>query len=209
MSGRLERAAAFFIAPAEAQRGVAAVPVPPAARAVVLGVPADVAPLAAAVALALRAPTGLVAVWHTDGAIASGLATRSAARLAARLSARDLPAVARGRLAWLALSEDPGEAATAVRSASAIVEGPLVTALGGARAPELEALVGEHDIAVVAAAPDRPLARAALAGLAARGVDAVACPPLRRGLRRRLALAGCVGPRMAPLGAAVTVGEDA
>ena len=209
MSGRLERAAAFFIAPAEAPARLAAAPVPPAARAVVLGAPPAVAPLAAAVALALRAPSGLVAVWHAEGAAAPGFSTRSAARLAARLSARDLPAVARGRLAWLALPDDPDEAATAVRRASAVVDGPLVTALGGARPPALEALVGEHDLAVVAADPETALARAAIAGLTARGVEAVACPPLRRGPRHRAALAGLAGPRLRSLGTALTAVEDA
>ncbi len=209
MSDRLARAAAFFVAPAEAPARLAAAPMPPAARAVVLGAPSDVAPLAAAVALALRAPSGLVAVWHAEGATAPGLSTRSAARLAARLSARDLPAVARGRVAWLALPDDPDEVATAVRRASAVVEGPLVTALGGARPPALEELVGEHDLAVVAADPETALARAALAGLAARGVEAVACPPLRRGLSRRTALAGLAAPRLRSLGTALTAAEDA
>jgi hypothetical protein len=208
MSGRLERAAAFFIAPAEAAARPVAAPVSPAARAIVLGVPAAVAPLAASLALSLRAPSGVVALWHTEGATGPGLSTRSAARLAARLSARDLPAVARGRLAWLALPDDPGDAATAVRRASAVVDGPLVTALGGARPPALEQLVGEHDLALVAAAPDTALARAALAGLAARGVEAVASAPLRRGLRRRAALAGFAAPRLT-LGAALAAVEDA
>jgi hypothetical protein len=208
MSGRLERAASFFIAPAEAPTRAAAAPVPPAVRAVVLGAPGDVAPLAAAVALALRTP-GLVALWHAEGAAAPGLSIRAAARLAARLSARDLPAVARGRLAWLALPADPDEAAVAVRRASAVVDGPLVTALGGARPPALEELVGEHDLAVVAADPDTALARAALAGLAARGVEAVACPPLRRGLSRRAARAGLTAPRLKPLGIVLTAVEDA
>jgi hypothetical protein len=210
MSGRLERAAAFFIAPAEAPARPAAAPVPPAARAVVLGAPREVAALASAVALALRAPTGLVALWQADGgATAPGISSRAAARLAARLSARDLPAIARGRLAWLPLPDDPGAAAIAVRTASAAVDGPLVTALGGARPPALEALVGEHDLAVVAAAPDTALARAALAGLAARGVEAVACPPLRGGLRRRAALAGLTAPRPTPLATALAAVGDA
>ena len=65
---------------------------------------------------------------------------RAAARLAARLSAHGLPARARGRLAWLALPAEPDAAAAAVRRASAIVEGPLVSALAGARPAELEAL---------------------------------------------------------------------
>ena len=207
MSGPLERAARLFIAPAEAPARPAAAAVPPVARAVVLGAPGDVAPLAAAVALALR-PPGLVALWHAEGATAPGLSTRAAARLAARLSARDLPAVARGRLAWLALPDDPDEAAAAVRHASAIVDGPLVTALAGARPPALEDLVAEHDLAVVAADPDTALARAAHAGLAARGVEALACPPLRRGLSRRAARAGLTAPRLRPLGTALIAVED-
>jgi len=205
VSGRLERAAAFFIAPAEAPARPAAAPMPPAARAVVLGAAGDVAPVAAAVALALR-PPGLVALWRAEGAPAPGLSTRAAARLAARLSARDLPAVARGRLAWLALPDDPDEAAVAVRRASAIVDGPLVTALAGARPPALDELVGEHDLAVVAADPDTALARVAHAGLTARGVQALACPPLRRGLSRRAARAGLAAPRLRPLGT-VLAGE--
>lgn len=202
---RLDRAAAWFITPATQPPTPAVAPFPPAARIVVLGIPPDVAPLAAAVALSLRARPGLVALWPADRPIDRGAATRSAARLAARLAARAVPAVARGRLAWLALPDEPNAAADAVRAASAIVDGPLVTGLAGARPSELEALVAEHDLAVVAAGLDTPLARAALAGLAARGVDAIACPPPRGGPPRRLALAGLAAPRLAPpLGSAAT-----
>ena len=158
-------------------------------RAVVLGAPGDVVALAAAVALALG-PPGLVALWNAGREPTAGVATRHAARLAARLAARDLPAVARGRLAWLGLPDDPAEAAAAVRRASAVVDGPLVTALAGARPAALEDLVAEHDLAVVAADPESALARAAVARLAARGIDARACRPLRRGLPRTIALAG-------------------
>jgi hypothetical protein len=66
----------------------------------------------------------------------------------------------------------------------------VITALAGARPPELEDLVAEHDVAIVAADPAGPLARTALARLAARGIDARACRPLRRGLPRAIALAG-------------------
>jgi hypothetical protein len=189
MSGRLERAAAFFIAPAAAAAPDGAVVAPPAARAVVLGAAGDVVPLAAAVALALG-PPALVALWNADGTPPAAPATRAAARLAARLAARDLPAVARGRLAWLAVPGQAAAAAAAVRRASGLVEGPLVTALAGARPDVLEDLVAEHDLAIVAADPAGPLARAALAGLTARGVDARACRPFRRGLPRTIALAG-------------------
>jgi hypothetical protein len=189
VSGRLERMAAFFIAPAEVGASAEAAAVPPAARAVVVGAGGDVVPLAAAVALALR-PPGVVAVWGADRVPAAAVATRAAARLAARLVARDLPAAARGRLAWLRLPDDPAAAAAAVRRASALVDGPLVTALAGARPPALEDLIPEHDLAVVAAEPDTALARAALARLTTQGVDARACRPLRRGLPRAVALAG-------------------
>jgi hypothetical protein len=189
VSGRLERVAAFFVAPAGAGASAEAVAAPPAARAIVLGAAGDVVPLAAAAALALH-PPGLVAVWGADRAPAAGVATRAAARLVARLAPRGLPAAARGRLAWLGLPDDPDEAAAAVRRASALVDGPLVTALAGVRPPALEDLIAEHDLAVVAADPETALARAALARLAARGVDARACRPLRRGLPRTIALAG-------------------
>jgi hypothetical protein len=121
-----------------------------------------------------------------------GAATRAAARLAGRLD----PAVARGRLAWLALPGDASEAAAAVRRVAAVVDGPLVTALAGPRPPELDRLVAEHDLAVLAADPAASLARAALAALAGQGVPAMVWPPLRRGPRRALALAGLAAPRL-------------
>jgi hypothetical protein len=189
MTGRLERALELFIAPATAAPPAEAVAAPPAARAAVLGAAGEVVPLAAAVALALG-PPALVALWNADRAPSAGLATRAAARLAARLLARDLPAVARGRLAWVALPTEAGAAAAAVRRASAAVDGPLVTALAGARPPALEDLVAEHDLAIFAADPSGVLARAAVARLAARGIDARACRPIRRGLPRTIALAG-------------------
>jgi hypothetical protein len=143
-----------------------------------------------------------------------GAATPSASRLAARLTARNLPAVARGRLVWLTLPSEPAAVATAVRRTAAVVDGPLVTALAGARPPVLDELVGEHDLAVVGAEPATPLARATLAALSDRGVRAVACRAPRCGLPRALALAGLATPRLeAPdtrgtLGVAAVVGED-
>ena len=213
MTGALARAAAFFVAPAAAADAVATATVPIAARAVVLGAPPDAAPLAAALALALRAadraPAALVASWSAGDAIARGAATPAAARLAAALARRELAAVARGRLAWLPLPREPLEAAAAVRRAAALVDGPLVTALAGARPVELDDLVAEHDLAVVAADPETPLARAALASLAARGIDARASRPLRRGIPRALALAGLAAPRLDPSVVAGPRREDA
>jgi hypothetical protein len=202
MSGVLGRAAEFFLAPAAAEPRVATAVVPPAVRAVVLGARPDAVPLAAALALSLRAAgrtrTAVVAVWDADGLVAlhRGLASRPAAELAARLAARELAAVARGRLVWLQAPPEAAVAAEAVRRASGVVEGPLVTALTGARPAELDDLVAEHDLAIVVAAPETALARAALAGLDDRGIAATAREPLGRGIPRTLALAGLTGPRL-------------
>ena len=213
MSGGLARAAAFFVAPAAAADTGATGTVPVAARVVVLGAPPDAAPLAAAIALALRAadraPAALVALWSARGTIAHGAAMPAAARLAASLARRELPAVARGRLAWLPLEREPLAAADAVRRAAALVDGPLVTAIAGARPAELEELVAEHDLAIVAVEPETALARAALATLAARGIDARACRPPRRGIPRALALGGVVAPRFDPAVLAGPRREDA
>ena len=195
--GWLERTAEFFVAPAAERAPRRAIP--PAARAVVVGAPEVVAAAAAGIALALRkpdaSPVALVALWQ-GGPPPAGMATRTAAQLATRVGAGELPTVARGRLAWLSLPDDPVAAAGAVRRASALVARPFVTALAGARPPELETLVAEHDLAVVVAEPETALACAALAALGARGVPAVAVPPLGRGLARTLALAGVTGPRL-------------
>jgi hypothetical protein len=204
MSGVLARAAELLVAPTAAE-SVEPDALPPSVRAVVLGSPAEVVPLGAALALSLRAAdraaAAIVAEWRDGGGadVAASAATRAAARLAARLAARELVAVPRGRLVRLSLPADPSEAVAAVRRASAVVDAPFVTALGGARADALEELVAEHDLAVVAADPQSALARAALARLAARGIAASACPPLRRGLPRALALAGLSAPGIEPL----------
>jgi hypothetical protein len=193
MTGALGRVAAFLVEPASPVAGAA---LPAACRAAVLGRPRDVAPLAAAVALTLRAadgrPAAFVAAWGAAPP-AAGPAVRAAKRLAA--AAAD-GAAARGRLAWLALPLEPARAVDALVEAAAVVDAPLVTALGGARPPALEALVGGHDLVVVAAAPNTQLAEAAIARLTERGVPAVACRPLARGAARALATAGLAAPRL-------------
>ena len=201
MTGLLDRAADFFLAPeAPASRPVATVP--DATRTVVVGTRRDALPLAAAVALVLRvadrAAAAVVAVWVGGGARPSprGPAMPAASRLAARLSGRQLPAVASGRLVWLRLPLDPHGAATAVRRAVATVDGPVVTALAAARPAALDDLVADHDLVIVAADPATPLARAALARLT--GCSGLACRPLPRGPGRALALAGLVAPRIDP-----------
>lgn len=219
MSGVLQRAVGWFLAPPAVRPQSAAV-MPPAARAVVLGSPADAVPLAAAVALSLRAaagsPAAVVAVWSPDDvaragsppAVSPAAATRAASRLAQRLAAHGPEAVARGRLVWLALSAEPQAAAGGVRRASAIVEDPLVTAVTGPRPAELDELVAEHDVVVVAGDPESALARAALARLTDRGIAARACRPLGRGLPRALALAGVAATRLAIGGTLVAAPGD-
>jgi hypothetical protein len=214
------RAAAFFLAPAESSSERPTANVPAETRAVALGSPRDTIPLAAALALTFRAaertPTALVAAWGAQepaaispsgaqaaAAISSprrrgGFAAPAAARLAARLGRRELPAAARGRLVWLPLPDEPSAAATALRSAAAVVEGPVVTALAGPRPAVLEPVVEEHDLVIVAAEPGTALAEAALAALADRSVSAIACRPLPRGPARALALAGLAAPRLDP-----------
>jgi hypothetical protein len=206
VSGRLDRALSFFLAPAAPAEPVRAVALPPAARVVVIGTPRDVVAVAAAAVLDGPAP-GVVALWRGERAPTAGVATRAAARLATALSNHELPTVARGRLAWLTLPDEPDRAATAVRHASALVPGPFVTALAGARPQELERLIAEHDLAIVAAPPDTALARAALAGFRTHGMPATAVAPLGRGLARTLALAGITAPRLDAPRAAATVRE--
>jgi hypothetical protein len=205
VTGLIERAAGFLLVTEQPAAGPVTAAVPAEARAVVLGAVRDAPPVAAALALTLRAaegvPAALVAVWRAGGDAepASGAAAmRAASRLAARLSRRELPAAARGRLAWLHLPPEPDAAAAALRRAMSAVDGPVVTALAGARPAALEPLVDDHDLVVVASDPGAPLAAAALAGLGERGVSVLACRPLPRGPSRALALAGLVAPRLDP-----------
>jgi len=231
MSGLLERAARFLLAPAPptdpfepppaapadhdgsasgahdpssarsgTPRAAIAAALPAAPRVAVLGAVQDTRPLAASLALVLRAtdraPSGLVAVWGGGAPLVRGVATRATARLVARLSVRDLEAVARGRLAWLELPPDPAGASATLHAAAAVVDGPVITALAGPRPPALEPLIDDHDLAVVAADPGSALASAALGTLAGRRAPAVACRPVPRGLASALAMAGLLSPRL-------------
>jgi hypothetical protein len=205
MSAALERVAAVFVTPAAAEdRGQ---PAAPAARwtprAAVLGAPGEAPPVAAVLAGALRArcgaPAAAVALWAprtatggNDRPLVAGPATPAASRLAGRLCECGLPAVPRGRLAWLALPDDAPAAAGTARSAAAALEPPLVLSLSGPRTDPLEEVLREQDLLVVVTRePDGPLARAAIA---AAPVPAVATRPLP-GPARLLALAGLTGAR--------------
>jgi hypothetical protein len=216
VSGALDRLAGFLV---ESPAPAATESLPAACRAAVLGATADVVPLAAALALTLRAadrrPAALVALWGTAPP-SPAPAVRAAARLAAAVKpfAATSPsnegrgetgsppsaaayAVARGRLAWLGLPAEPALAVDALVGAAAVVDAPLVTALAGARPAALDDLVAGHDLVVVAAAPGTPLADTAIARLAERGVPAIACRAPVRGIVRTLAVGGWAAPRVA------------
>jgi hypothetical protein len=206
MTGLVDRAVDFLVVPSHGPNGAVTTTVPVGARAVVLGLEHDAPALAAALALTLRAaaraPTALVAVWHADdrrtASTTVGAATPSASKLAARLGRRDLTTAARGRLVWVVLPHEPAAAATALHHAAAAVDCPTVTALVGPRPPAFEAVVDEHDLVAVAADPGSPLAAAAQAALADRCLSVLPCRPIPRGLRRALALAGLLAPRLDP-----------
>jgi hypothetical protein len=205
VTGGLERVAAFLVEPAAQAAGTASLPA--ACRAAVLGAVGDVRPLAAALALTLRAadrrPAALVALWGVPPP-GGAPAVRAAAKLAAAVkpfgpadgSAPTDGAIARGRLAWLGLPAEPELAVEALVGAAAVVDAPLVTALAGVRPAALDALVAGHDLVVAAAVPGSPLAETAIERLAERGVPAVACRPPSRGVASGLALAGWVAPRL-------------
>jgi len=173
-------------------------------RAAVLGAAADAVPLGALLANALRSsagrPTVALGVWApgTRSTVRAGPATFAASRLAARLSARGLPAVARGRLAWLALDAHPVAATVVARRTSGALEVPLVLVLAAPRWDVVEGLLSEQDLVVFACAePDGPLARLAVAGCAGA---ALACAPPPPGPSRWLARTGAAGGRALPPG---------
>jgi hypothetical protein len=188
MSGLLERAAAAFSPPVSALD-------PPrfAPRAVVLGRPGEAVPVGAALAGGLReqyrAAGALFAVFPSSGPPRAALATPAASRLAARLQARGLDAVARGRLAWLALG--PDDLALAARAAAA-VEVPSVLAVTGPRTGATDALLAEQDLVVLVVGPDAEpgLEALALAGLSGCPATVVVQRPLDAPGARPAAMAG-------------------
>ena len=190
-------------APAAAGRAAKATPATRAPlRAAVLGPAVESVPLGALLANALRAaagaPAAALALWIPGATPAGGggPAGLAASRLAARLSARDLPATARGRLAWVALEAHPVAAAVAARRAAGALELPLVTVLAGPRCDVVEGLLADQDLVVIAATdPEGPLARLAVAGCVA---PSVACAPPTAGPPRWVARSGFAGTRRLP-----------
>lgn len=160
------------------------------------GEPGLGAVLGLALARESRAPAVLVLGWHTWAPAHSALpAAPAGRRLARALRLRELPARASGRLVWVGLPPDDGEAASAVsRAVAAAPAGmPVVIALGGPRGAALDAFLAEADLVVVPAADDDPRGRAALAGAAAVSDRAVSWAQAPGPPWRRLAHAGLWG----------------
>lgn len=197
MSDLLARAASYFLAPAGSAADEAIGPPRFAPRAIVLGKAAGSLPVAAALANELRARSrarcALVAVWASGaGPPRPGPAVPAARRLVEKLAARGIPAGPRGRLAWLALPADPGQAAATIGRVAAAVDVPVVVAATGPRCGALDELLDDHDLIVVVppARGNETVAELALASLGTRRPPAVLCPPLPQGAMRLLALAG-------------------
>jgi len=195
VSGLLERAASAFVTrgPAPPEVDLAVAPPRFAARAVVLGAAHDAVPVAAALAGGLReaerAAGALLVSWPAAEVPRAALGTPAASRLVAGLQVRGLDAVARGRLAWLALgAEDLGLA----RRALAAVDVPAVVALGGPRSRATDELLAEQDqiVLVAPAGADARLVELARAGLAEYSVPLSVRGPLTTPGARAAALAG-------------------
>ena len=150
-------------------------------------------PVAAALAGGLReqhrAAGALLAVWPSPAPPRAALGTPAASRLAARLQARGLVAVARGRLAWLALG--PDELALAARAVAA-VDVPAVIAIAGPRTTATDDLLDELDLIVLVVAVDAEpgLEALALAGLQDCAAPVVVQRPLDCPGARPAAMAG-------------------
>jgi hypothetical protein len=192
MSGLLERAASAFVASPQAPEPA---PVAPrfASRVVVLGSPRDAVPVAAALAGGLRererAAGAVLVTWPGPEAARAALGTPAASRLVANLQSRGIAAVARGRLAWLALG--PDELGLA-RRALAVVDVPAVVAVTGPRTAASDELLADQDHVVLVTAPDTDprLVELTQAELAERGVPLTVRGPLIAPGTRATALAG-------------------
>jgi hypothetical protein len=194
-SGRALHGAPLVAVPRASLRAATRFPL----RAAVLGASAEAQPVAAMLANALRAAAGAstaaVAVWAPgSGAPArGGPASFAASRLAGRLTARGLPAVGRGRLAWLPLDDHPVAATVAARRAAGALEVPLVVVLAGPRCEVVEGLLGEQDLVLVVTGDvDGPLARLAVESCTGAALAHRPCAP---GPVRLRALAGLAGAR--------------
>jgi hypothetical protein len=154
----------------------------------------------AGLVLARAAPAALVCVCAPGARVAAPAlrapARVAAARLAASLRARDLDASARGRLAVVALPDDPAARAGAAARALAAA-GTLPTVLATvARDVDVDVLLGACDALLVAlpATAEPALARLALTGAAELVPRAAALAQGLDPVQRALALAGVRAP---------------
>jgi hypothetical protein len=219
MTGFLGRVGAFFVEPAaraaEPAPAPAAVATPLAAA--VLGAPAAVVAVAAACAGELRARhranAALVCIWRPAGQppavdepegaepparSPAGATTPGARRLAHRLAARELPATACGRLAWLSLDCDPEAAAAQIRRGLGLAGTPLVLAVAGPRPEAFEPLLETLDLAIAVLSPDEDPSLRALAAAALPARHRAILPPLAPGPPRWAAMAGLARLRALP-----------
>jgi hypothetical protein len=159
----------------------------------------DAAALGCAVGLALarreRAPCVAVCLWTGAAAPAGAClapAWPAARRLAAGLSARGHDVRPAGRLVLVGLPPDHHEAATTALRALAAAAAPTVLALGGPRAPALDALLDTRDLVLVAPGPgaDPALGPLVVRALAARAIPACGCDVPSGLAARALASAG-------------------
>jgi len=182
-----------FAPPNAADMSPALAPPRFAARALVFGSARDAVPLAAALAGGLRErerPAGAVLVtWPAPEAPRAALGTPAASRLAASLKLRGVPAVARGRLAWVALGADELELANRVLAA---LDVPVVLAVSGPRTAATDALLAGQDHVVLVEPPDADprLSELARAELAERGIPVAVRAPLITPGARATPLAG-------------------
>jgi hypothetical protein len=178
----------------------------------VLGDPSTAGPVACALALRLAAVAGaeaalVVATVTVPGPRAP--ARPGAARLAGALVARDIEAIAAGRLVRAALGDaGPGDFGRALVAAP----GPAVLLAGGRRTEEVDAELEGHDAVVLAPGPDADpvvadLAARRLRALGHRRVTVAAAPadPLTRALA--VAGLGATGPLRAAAAAVLEAGS--
>jgi hypothetical protein len=190
-------AVARLLAATAARRASETAGVPTAVA--VLGEARVAAPVACAAALRLASAAGADAALVVATELLSGPrapARPRAARMAAALAARNIPAVATGRLVRAALPEEDGF--VAFGRAAAVAGGPVVLMAGAVRTEEVDAALEFQEAVVVVPAPgsDPEIPQLAADGLRALGhrVAVAATPP--DVFSRALALAGlaAIGP---------------
>ena len=203
MTELLARVRDLFVAPAahRAARPRTARPIPSVA---LLCRPVDALATGGALALGLardtRARRAVVATWRAGPEAAAAIrapAAPEARRLVQALEAHGIDAEASGRLARVALPDEPEAALAAGARCAAVAAAPTVLALAGPRDEVLDRLIAAQDLVVVAQATgsDERLAALAVESVASLGVPTLACPVVGRGRGRMLAATGLAAPR--------------